>query len=94
MDSVDYGRKLAQTFHLSEDDCIKAMRQEASDIRAAALRKPTHVQALSMAYKHIEEWLQNGKTYEVKLDWESLAQFSLLCRRACVWAVLTAKGRK
>lgn len=27
MDSADYGRKLAQTFHLSKDDCIKAMRR-------------------------------------------------------------------
>lgn len=97
MDSVDYGRKLAQTFHLSEDNCIRAMRQEAEDLRAEpplGQRKPTYQQALDMAYTHLEDWLKNGKEYAVKLDWEDVARFALSHRKACVWAVLTAKGRK
>lgn len=97
MDSVDYGRKLAQTFHLYEDDCIKAMRQEADDIRAEpppGQRKPTSQQALEMAYEHLVDWLQNGKEYAVKLNYIDVAQFVLSHRKSCVWAVLVAKSRQ
>lgn len=99
MDSIDYGKALAKEFSVSEEDAIKAVRAEADAIRddpfrLPRTRKPSYAHATEAAYNHVREWLATGHTYAVKLEWESLTQFTMSHRKACVWAVLTAKARE
>lgn len=97
MDSIGYAKKLVEEFGVTLEDAIKAMDAETDDVRDDAFqpnsRKPSLTYSLATSYEHIKDWLSTGSTYIVKLEWESLAQFAFSHRKACVWAVMTAKAR-
>lgn len=95
MDSIDAASKLVKEFGVSQSDAIKAMESEVDDLRSDVFsgRKPNFTQATKKAYETIREWLLTGDEYVVKLDWDDICQFAHSHRKACVWAVLTAKAR-
>jgi hypothetical protein len=96
MDSIDYANELVKEFGVIQGDALKAIDSEVDDLRADTfrIRKPSYKEALDAAYDSIREWLKTGaEEYVVKLDWEGIAQFAHSHRKACVWAVLTAKAK-
>jgi len=98
MDSINYAKKLVAEFGVTLEDAIKAMDTEADDIRndpfrGPSDRKPSLPGALATAYNHLKDWLSTGNEYVVKLEWEDLARFAFSHRKACVWAVMTAKAK-
>lgn len=94
MDSIDAANKLVKEFGVEQGDAIKAIDAEVDDLRADTFqRKPSYKEALERAYETIREWLRTGDEYAVKLEWDDIARFAHSHRKACVWAVMTAKAR-
>jgi hypothetical protein len=93
MDSIDAAQKLVKEFGVNISDAIKAIDSEVDDLRADPFRdrKPSYQDALNTAYDSIRDWLKSGEEYQIKLEWEDIRNFAISHRKACVWAVLTAK---
>lgn len=96
MTIMDAAMKLVKEFDVRRDDAIKAMESETDDIRADKfhIRKPTYQEAVEQAYESICGWLRTGDDYSVRLEWGDVCRFAMGHRKACVWAVLTAKARQ
>jgi hypothetical protein len=95
MDSIDAANKLVKEFGVTQSDALKAIDAEVDDLRNDTFRsrKSTYKEALEAAYESISGWLKNGDEYQVKLEWTDIRDFAISHRKACVWAVLTAKAR-
>lgn len=95
MDSIDYAKKLRDEFQVDLSDALKALDAETDDHRKDPFhgRKPSYKEALDAAYMAIRDWLRTGEEYVINLNWDDLNQFTFSHRKACVWAVFTAKSR-
>jgi hypothetical protein len=95
LDSISAAKLLAEEFGVTHEDAIKAIDAEVDDLRADSFRarKLSYKEALDAAYATIRDWLKTGEQYAVKLEWDDICRFAFSHRKACVWAVLTAKAR-
>jgi hypothetical protein len=95
MDAIDAATKLAKEFGVSQSDAVKAIDAEVDDLRHDPFRsgrKPSYAQAVETAYSSVREWLLTGDDYVINLEWDDICRFTHSHRKACVWAVLTAKA--
>lgn len=88
---TDYASKLAERFGIDQTEALEAINHELEDLADGA--ETRDAVRLASASDRIEQWLAEGAGYDLPETYEAIGKFCREHRRACAWAVLTAKAK-
>lgn len=97
MCSMDYAEKLNEEFGVDPGEALEAIDHEVKDLQSSELvrdgTEPRYAALLARASENIRKWLIDGATMPLPETYEDIGKFCSTHRRACSWAVLTAKAK-